>query len=84
MIKINETLYELNLIDIIQELKEQLAINGIYLFNNIKELPEDLMVSCPFHKEGQERKPSCGIRKEDGWLHCFTCRGKLFIRTNDK
>ena len=84
MIKISETIYELNLIDIIKELKEQLAINQIYLFNTIKELPEDLMVSCPFHKEGQERKPSCGIRKEDGWVHCFTCRRKLFIRTNDK
>lgn len=31
------------------------------------------MVSCPFHKEGQEKKASCGIRKEDGWVHCFTC-----------
>ena len=59
MIKINNTLYELNLIDIIKELKEQLVINQIYLFNTIKELPTDLMISCPFHKDGQERKPSC-------------------------
>ena len=73
MIKINNNYYELNLIDIIKELKDQLAINGIYLFNQIKELPEDLMVSCPFHKNGQERKASCGIRKSDGWLHCFSC-----------
>ena len=73
MIKIADAYYELNLIDIIKELKDQLAINGIYLFNTIKELPQDLMVSCPFHKEGQERKPSCGIRKDDGWVHCFTC-----------
>lgn len=73
MIKINNTYYELNLIDILKELKDQLAINGIYLFNQIKELPEDIMVSCPFHKDGQERKPSCGIRKDDGWVHCFAC-----------
>ena len=73
MIKINDTLYELNLIDIIRELKLQLEINEIYLFNQIKELPDDLMVSCPFHKNGQERKASCGIRKEDGWVHCFSC-----------
>lgn len=59
MIKLNDVYYELNLIDIITELKEQLALNNIYLFNNIKDLPEDLMVSCPFHKDGQERKPSC-------------------------
>ena len=73
MIKINDTLYELALIDIIKELKNQLAIKGIYLFNQIKDLPEDLMVTCPFHKGGQEKKPSCGIRKSDGWMHCFTC-----------
>lgn len=81
MIKINNTYYELELIDIITELKNQLSINNIYLFNQIKELPQDIMVSCPFHKEGQERKASCGIRKDDGWLHCFTCRRKLFTRT---
>lgn len=67
MIKINNTYYELNLIDILQELKEQLAINKIYLFNHIKELPEDIMVSCPFHKDGQERKPSCRNPKRR-WL----------------
>ena len=74
MIKIAETYYELDLIDIINELKEQLSINEVYLFNKIKELPYDIMVSCPFHKDGQEKRASCGIRKEDGWVHCFTCR----------
>ena len=64
MIEINNTIYELNLIDIIQELKNELAINQIYLFNQLKDLPEDLMVSCPFHKEGQERKPSCRDKKK--------------------
>ena len=73
MIRINDTLYELNLIDIIKELEYQLSLNGVHLFNQIKELPDDLMVSCPFHKNGQERRASCGIRKKDGWVHCFTC-----------
>ena len=73
MIKINDVYYDLNLIDILQELKNQLEINGIYLFSRIKELPEDIMVSCPFHKGGQEKKPSCGLRKDDGWCHCFSC-----------
>jgi len=73
MIKINETYYELNLIDILQELKQQLAANDVQLFKDIKELPDNIMVTCPFHKNGQERKPSCGLRKDDGWLHCFTC-----------
>lgn len=73
MLKINDNYYDLDVIDVIIELKNQLAINGIFLFNSIKELPDDVMISCPFHKNGQERKPSCGIRKEDGWVHCFAC-----------
>lgn len=41
-------------------------------------------VYCPFHKDGQERKPSCGVllreqykngqRYPAGWWHCFTCQ----------
>ena len=73
MIKLGDSYYELNLLEIILELREQLLANDISLFAKIKELPEDIMVSCPFHKDGQERKPSCGIRKSDGWVHCFTC-----------
>lgn len=40
-------------------------------------------VYCPFHKGGQERKPSCGVliheqvkngqRYPEGFWHCFTC-----------
>lgn len=40
-------------------------------------------IYCPFHSNGQERKPSCGILLHDlvrnnqvykaGWFHCFTC-----------
>lgn len=67
MIKINDTYYELNLLDIISELKNQLALNNVFLFNKIKELPEDIMVSCPFHKDGQEKKPSCRNKKRR-WL----------------
>lgn len=73
MIKINDSYYELNLIDIIKELKSQLASNGIFLFNQIKDVNDDILVSCPFHKDGQEKKASCGIRKSDGFLHCFSC-----------
>lgn len=73
MIKINDNYYELNLIDIIKELKLQLESNGIFLFNQIKDINDNILVSCPFHKDGQEKKASCGIRKSDGFLHCFSC-----------
>ena len=31
------------------------------------------MVQCPYHGNGQERRPSAGIKKSDGTFHCFAC-----------
>ena len=59
--------------DIIFELKTQLELNGVKRFYKIKDTPRNTMVCCPFHKDGQERKPSMGILKSDGTCHCFTC-----------
>ena len=72
------------LMNYVNELKHQLELNGIHRFAKVIKTTNNLQTNCPFHKEGQEKKPSCGIRKEDGWVHCFTCRRKLFIRTDDK
>lgn len=48
------------------------------------EMTDYYQMSCPFHKNGMERKPSFGMRKADGVCHCFTCgyKGDLttFIR----
>lgn len=33
----------------------------------------NVMISCPFHSNGQERRPSCGIRKDQNIGHCFAC-----------
>ena len=52
---------------------------GILYFKDIKKTSDDLMVTCPFHKNGQESKPSCGIKiRTDekgsvGTVHCFSC-----------
>jgi DNA primase len=31
------------------------------------------MMQCPYHSNGQERRPSAGIHKETGVFHCFAC-----------
>lgn len=70
-IQINADLY-----DILVELKQQLQYNDIQLFHKIEpgtEFNKDVQVCCPYHKEGQEKRPSAGFRKEDGLFHCFTC-----------
>ena len=75
-------------IEVLQELKAQLALQGINLFNKLIETENHIQFNCPSHKGGQERKPSCGITKNDiiqdlgngkrkvieaGTVHCFQC-----------
>lgn len=70
--------------DILLELKNQLAINGVYRFATLKQVNDHIQFNCPMHKEGQERKPSCSITTstikyangriiKPGIVHCFTC-----------
>jgi len=66
-------------LEVLNELKTQLALNGIQRFAEFKPGPRNIQFNCPIHAEGQERKPSCGIstvNKEGvpaGTVHCFTC-----------
>ena len=59
--------------DIINTLREQLAEQGLNRFEKVIDSGNDLMVQCPYHKNGQERRPSAGIRKSDGLFHCLAC-----------
>lgn len=70
---INGVQFDVELMSILSELKEQLAANGINLFYKMFDSGDDVMICCPYHKEGQERRPSAGIRKSDGLLHCLAC-----------
>lgn len=69
---------------ILEELRDQLALNGIERFHTLRPTSQHIQFNCPFHKGGQERKPSCGITTVDikrgdgsvvpaGTVHCFTC-----------
>ena len=59
--------------EIIESLRVYMEELVEHYFKDIRLLPNDLMVTCPNHKGGNERKPSCGIRLSDGFVHCFTC-----------
>lgn len=71
--QINGTIFNVELIEVLAELKAQLAANGIQRFSRMFDSGDDVMVCCPYHKGGQEKRPSCGIRKRDGTLHCLAC-----------
>lgn len=61
------------LITILSTLKSELALGGINRFEKMFDSGDDVMVCCPYHKGGQERRPSAGIRKSDGMFHCLAC-----------
>lgn len=71
--RVNGNIYNAEVSDVIKLLREQLAENNKLLFTKTMDSGDDLMVQCPYHKNGQERNPSAGIRKSDGMLHCFAC-----------
>lgn len=69
---VNDTLFNAELYDIIEELRSQLTINNIpYLQKEPKRSGNSLQVQCPYHGDGQERRASAGIRLSDGMFHCF-------------
>lgn len=69
--------------DVLIELRDQLALNGIYRFETLRPITNHIQCNCPIHKNGQERKPSCGITTQDikyqdrtvksGTFHCLAC-----------
>lgn len=70
---INDVMFNCNLEDIVAELQSQLRLNNIPLLEKIKDGPKDIMIQCPYHGNGQEHRPSAGLRKSDGQFHCFAC-----------
>ena len=71
--KINDIQFNVELEDIISELISQLQMNHINLIRKQKDGPTHIQVCCPYHANGKERRPSAGLRKEDGVFHCFAC-----------
>ena len=73
MIEANGQYITADEVDVLEELKKQLHINGVERFAKIVPGPRNIQTNCPFHHEGQERKPSFGISTKDGVCHCFAC-----------
>ena len=71
--KIGENYFNCNIGDVLDELASQLESNGIQLLKKRNNLQTHIMVQCPYHGNGQEKKPSAGFRKDDGKFHCFAC-----------
>ena len=70
---INDTIINASCEEILTELQRQLAINKTPYLQKSIDSGKNIMVQCPYHGNGQERRPSAGIKKSDGTFHCFAC-----------
>ncbi len=73
MIKLQDTIIQTSTEDVINTLKFELAQKGLNRFSVVRLNGENLQTNCPFHKNGQERKPSFGVNGEIDKCHCFSC-----------
>lgn len=71
---INDVQFNVELDDILTELVSQLRANNIQLIQKRINGPTHIQICCPYHANGMERRPSAGIRREDGIFHCFACK----------
>lgn len=79
MLSVNNQIIQADEMEVLQELKHQLHLNGVDVFHKFVSTTNNIQTTCPFHKGGQERKPSFGILTKDrgnqkaGTCHCFAC-----------
>ena len=73
MIKIDDTIIQADTEDMLKTLKAELYTKGINRFAYFRRNGDNVQCSCPFHKNGQERKASFGVNGNLNKCHCFTC-----------
>ena len=73
MIKLQDTIIQTDTQSVLDSLKFDLAQHGVNRFHQFRHNGDNIQTSCPFHKNGQERKPSFGVNGEIDKCHCFSC-----------
>lgn len=82
---IDKHIIDTNLYDILLKLRAD--SNNRYL-KHMRQTSDNIAISCPFHKNGQENHPSCFVyaRTDNddvpfGFFKCFTCheQGQLYV-----
>lgn len=73
MIKLQDTIIQADTQSVLDMLKFDLAQHGVDRFHIFRNNGENIQTNCPFHKNGQERKPSFGVNGEIDKCHCFAC-----------
>ena len=65
--------------DIVFQLQQEVKTRGIPYLKDARVVQDNVMITCPYHGNGIEKNPSCGVLIHDttkhkaGTVHCFTC-----------
>ena len=73
MIQLQDAFLQTDTQTILNYLKFDLAQHGVNRFAIFRNNGDNIQTNCPFHKDGQERKPSFGVNGEIDKCHCFAC-----------
>ena len=84
MIKLQDTIIQTDTQSVLDMLKFDLAQHGVDRFHQFRRNGNNIQTSCPFHKNGQERKPSFGVNGEIDKCHCFQADTKVITRDGIK
>ena len=74
MLKVMDTPIFSDEVEVLVTLRETLMTMGVDKLQKIKPNHNSVLVTCPYHKDGHERKPSCVIYKDTSSFYCFTCK----------
>jgi DNA primase len=73
---INNRIIDTPIVKILKQVKSEINTGKLSTY---QEKHDNVMVTCPFHKDGKESHPSCNVycgdnkEVEYGWFKCFTC-----------
>lgn len=86
MFIVNGIQYDEDLEKVLEDVRDACPYDYLH---TIRNLGNNIQFTCPFHADGQERKPSCGVNTVDvyrggkiiqaGTVHCFTCGTTMSI-----
>jgi DNA primase len=74
MLKINNTTFNTDVLAVLEKLQLELRSKGSKLLKQIKPIKDYVMITCPYHKNGEERRASSQVREKDGLFYCFNCK----------
>lgn len=69
---IDEVQFNVELSDILDDLVNALGQTELFS-RGFKDSGDNIMMQCPYHNDGKEKRPSAGIHKKTGVFHCFAC-----------